>query len=494
MGKLILAIDIGTSAVKASFFAEDLRIIDSLSVEYPTYFPAGGHAEQDAEDWWKSACAAVRELSGRHPEDAGEIGAVGLSGHMLGLLPVDRDGNPLMRSLIHADTRASEESAMLADRFGVGQLYDWTGNVLSAAAPLAKAIWFRRKHPDLYAKTHMFLQSKDYLVMKLTGGVFSTDYSDASHALLLNLGRMDYLTEVFDEMGIDPQKFPPLHKSHDVVGHLSPSAAAEMGLKPGIPVTAGGGDGSCANVGAGLAQKGDIYCSLGTTAWIAFNSEKQFRDEKRRVFNIASLDGESFGVFGTMQAAGRSVSWVQGLFGIESLRAFDELAASVAHGSDGLIFLPYIEGERSPIFDSAARGVFFGMHVSHTRGHFLRATLEGVAYALDSILDVSQNISTSPVLRIIGGGAKSSLWKQIIADICEKNVADLTVPSAAGTSLGAAVAAGVGTGIFAGYAEAVKNIGIRTVTEYSPETAKLYALNREKYARLYPQLKDIYHM
>jgi len=494
MEKLILAIDIGTSAVKVSLFAADLRILDSSSAEYPTYFPAGGQAEQEAGDWWQSAVKAVSELKSRQGDVMAQVAAIGVSGHMLGLLPVDKEGNALMRSMIHTDSRASEEARQLAGRFGVEQLYNWTGNVLSPAASLAKAMWVRNRHPDIYANTFAFLQSKDYMVMKLTGGVFSADYSDASHGLLLSLDTMTYLTDVFEAMGLDADKFPPLHKSHDVVGVLCAAAAQQMGLMEGIPVVAGGGDGACANVGSGLAHKGDIYCSLGTTAWIAFNSEKQFRDEQRRVFNIVSLDGESFGVFGTMQAAGRSVSWVQEIFGVASPVELDERAATVPAGSDGLIYLPYIEGERSPIYDSEARGVFFGMHVSHTANHFLRATLEGVAFALSSILEVSGGKDTARILRIIGGGAKSALWKQILADICERDIADLTVPAAAVTSLGAAVAAGVGTGIFTGYADAVKNIGIKAVTLHLPENTKLYAKNKEKYARLYPQLKEIYHM
>ena len=494
MTKLILAIDIGTSAVKASFFDEKLNIIDSSSVEYPTYFPANGEAEQDAADWWKSACRAVKVISARQAARIPQIAAIGVSGEMLGLLPVDKDGHPLLRSMIHSDSRASEEAEQLAERFGMEQLYKWTGNVLNPTSPLAKALWLKNTHPDIYERSAAFLQAKDYMVMKLTGGVFSADYSDASHGLLLNLEKMTYLTDVFTEISLDESKFPPLHKSHEIVGNLCAEAAREMGLTEGIPVSAGGGDGACASVGAGLAEKGDIYCSLGTTAWIAFNSEKQFCDDKRRVFNIVSLDGESFGVFGTMQSAGRSVSWVQEIFGVVSPRELDERAETVPAGSEGLIYLPYLEGERSPIFDSDARGVFFGMHISHKTEHFLRATLEGVAFALSSILEVSKDEATSPVLRIIGGGAKSALWKQIIADICERDIADLTVPAAAVTSLGAAVAAGVGAGIFSSYADAVKIISIKAITRQIPENTKLYALNKKKYARLYPQLKEIYHM
>lgn len=494
MEKLILAIDIGTSAVKASLFAADLHVLDSSSAEYPTYFPAGGQAEQEAGDWWQSSVKAVSELSSRQGGIIAQVAAIGVSGHMLGLLPVDKDGNALMRSMIHTDSRAAEEARQLADQFGVEQLYNWTGNVLSPAATLAKAMWVHNRQPDVYANTFAFLQSKDYMVMKLTGGVFSADYSDASHGLLLNLDTMLYQTDVFEVAGLDASKFPPLHKSHDVVGVLCTAAAQQMGLLEGIPVVAGGGDGACANVGAGLANKGDIYCSMGTTAWIAFNSDKQFRDEKRRVFSIVSLDGDSFGVFGTMQAAGRSVSWAQEIFGVDSPAELDERAATIPAGSGGLIYLPYIEGERSPIFDSEARGVFFGMHVSHTTNHFLRATLEGVAFALASILEVSDGNETARILRIIGGGAKSTLFKQIIADICERDIGDLTVPAAAVTSLGAAVAAGVGTGIFTSYADAVKNIKIKNITLQLPENTALYAKNKEKFARLYPQLKEIYHM
>lgn len=494
MEKLILAIDIGTSAVKASLISSELFVLDSISIEYPTYFPSKGEVEQNADDWWNATCEVVKQIVEHKPNLALQISVIGLSGHMLGFLPVNREGRPLMRSLIHADARASHETTILKEMFGVDQLYKWTGNVLSPAATLSKAFWLRKNYPEIYSETASILQSKDYIVYKLTGGVFSTDYSDASHGMLINLETMTYMEDVFEKIGIDANKFPSLHKSHDVIGKLCYDAAQLMGLKEGIPVVAGGGDGACANIGAGLAQKGDIYCSLGTTAWIAFNNSEQYVDERHRVFNIVSLDGTSFGVFGTIQSAGRSVQWAQDLFNISSPSEYDVLASNIPAGSDSLIYLPYIEGERSPIFDPDARGVFFGMHVMHTKNHFLRAVLEGVAFALSSILDVTRKDLSQTNMRIIGGGAKSILWKQIIADICDMDLLDLSVPAASVTSLGAAIAAGVGIEMFSNYIDAVKRIEIKGVTKKINDNKRKYLVNKNKYESLYPRIKDIYKM
>lgn len=494
MDPIILALDVGTSGVKASFINESLEVLAETTVTYPTLYPQSHYAEQDPQEWWQAAVNAVRAISAKAPDAQAEVTAIGLSGHMLCLLPVDQSGTPLTNALIHSDGRALEEKEAIAAQVGETEIYALTGNVLSASSPLCKALWLKNHAPEIYKDTATFLQSKDYMVLRLTGGTRSTDYSDASHGMLLNLGKMDYAHELLNDLGLSADKFPELHNSHDVVGHLSDTAAAELGLTAGIPVTAGGGDGACANTGAGLVEAGDIYCSLGTTAWIAFNAEQQFFDPQHRVFNIMSLDGHTFGVFGTMESAGRAIDWAKALFAVDDFRSFDLLAEEIAPGTEGLIFLPYLSGERSPIFDDLARGVYFGMRIDHDRRHFIRAAMEGVAMALESILSVSQDFCQQQRLKIIGGGAKSRVWLEIIADICMRDMARLSVPAAAVTSLGAAIAAGVGTGLFSSYVSASEKIKVKHVTEYSPLRAELYLQGKRKYAALYPALKDIYRL
>ncbi len=370
---VILAIDLGTSSVKTSYVDQNLKILGEATCNYPTFIPFKGGSEHDPEDWWCATVSAVKKLNVNVPNCAKHVEAIGLSGHMLGMLAVDRSGKPLGPSLIHSDTRAEHEMAFLDSSIGADEIYKKSGNVLSPATTLCKCLWLKNEHPDIYGRTYKFLQSKDYLIYRMTG-VFSTDYSDASHGALLNLSKREYLVDIFQELGLDAGLFPDLHASHEIVGHLSSTASRELGLSQGIPVSAGGGDGACSTAGAGVLHSNEYYCSLGTTAWIAHHSAEPYFDPLNRVYNIMSLDGKSYGVYGSMESAGRSIDWAASLFGIDDLKTFDKLAAAVPPGSEGLVFLPYLEGERPPVFDSNTRGVFFEVHVTHERGHFLRAT------------------------------------------------------------------------------------------------------------------------
>ena len=266
-----------------------------------------------------------------------------------------------------------------------------------------------------------------------------------------------------------------------------------LGLRAGIPVSVGGGDGACANIGAGVAKPGDFYLSLGTTAWIAGQMEEPFIDPQHRVFHIYTLDGHGCNVFGTEQCAGRSVSWAMELFDVASARAFDSAAATVPAGAGGLIYLPYLEGERSPVFDAQAQGVFFGMNTTHKREHFLRAVLEGTACGLSQILDVMRERQEIHDLRIIGGGAKSKLWKQILADVCNVTLHDVSTFSDSATSLGAAAAAGVAIGLFKNLPEACSHIRMSGDIEPDPAVQPVYALIKKRYAMLYPSLKEAFH-
>ena len=298
---------------------------------------------------------------------------------------------------------------------------------------------------------------------------------------------------MFRNVGVDAEKFPEIRTSCELAGYLSEEAAGCLGLRAGIPVSVGGGDGACANIGAGVAKPGDFYLSLGTTAWIAGQMEEPFIDPQHRVFHIYTLDGHGCNVFGTEQCAGRSVSWAMELFDVASARAFDSAAATVPAGAGGLISLPYLEGERSPVFDAQAQGVFFGMNTTHKREHFLRAVLEGTACGLSQILDVMRERQEIHDLRIIGGGAKSKLWKQILADVCNVTFHDVSTFSDSATSLGAAAAAGVAIGLFRDLPEACSHIRMSGDIEPDPAVQPVYALIKKRYAMLYPSLKEAFH-
>jgi xylulokinase len=258
----ILAFDIGTSAIKSILVSHDGRIIDSASYEYEITNPYRSWVEQNPDSWWEGACYVTRILMERNPEAGKRIDIIGVSGHMLGCVPVDSKGRAIRPAIIHADTRSSKEAEQIGEIFGRENLYRRTGCILSAQSSLAKILWLKCNEPEIFARTAQFLQSKDFLTAQLIGDIDSTDYSDASHAQLLDIHKKVYMTDVFAELGLDAEKFPVIHKATDVIGRVTKTAALALGISPGIPVIAGGGDGACANVGAGITAGGGGYIAV----------------------------------------------------------------------------------------------------------------------------------------------------------------------------------------------------------------------------------------
>jgi xylulokinase len=489
----ILAFDIGTSAIKTSLVSFSGQLVDSDSYAYGLIANNLCQAEQDPESWWEGARITCKNLFERNPNANHEIAVLGVCGHMLGCLPVDCKGSPLRPAMIHADTRAGPETEDIARLVGRDSFYRRTGCILSAQSPLSKILWLKRNEPDIYKKTARFLQSKDYLISKLTGNINITDFSDASHSQVIDIHKKTYLTDVFADLSLDINKFPDIFKGTDIAGKTTEFSARELNIAAGIPVIAGGGDGACANVGAGISTKrGETYCSIGTTAWVAYSSAGPVIDGKSRVFDIMSLDGESFGIFGTMQAAGKSVEWAQQLFNIDNNVSFDEEAALAPEGSEGLIFLPYIDGERSPIFDAGARGLFFHISSLHKRSHFVRSVLEGVSFALCSILEVYREGRDITSIRVIGGGANSKFWLQILADIFNADIFTAEKNTNSITSLGVALAAGVGIGVYKDLDEASRAVRVSKTNEPRKEVVPMYKRMFEKYLSLYPAVKPLF--
>ena len=489
----ILAFDIGTSSIKSSLVSISGDILDTETYEYGLLYEKAGWVTQDSELWWTGARVTANQLLDRNPNLRNQINCIGVCGHMLGCLPVDAHGIPLSHAMIHADTRALDESEYIGKAVGHREIYRQTGSILSAQSPLAKVLWIKNNCPEIYKKTARFLQSKDYLVSKLTGNIDITDFSDASHAQWIDIHKKEYLKDVYAELSLDLDKFPALHKGTDITGYLKKPAAAALGLQADIPVIAGGGDGACASIGSGVTTSGgEVYSCIGTTAWISYNSQTPVIDEKSRIFDIMALDGESFGVFGTMQAAGKCIDWACDLFKIKDEIQFDKEAAMAPKGSEGLIFLPYLDGERSPIFDERARGMFFSIDANHKRPHFTRSVLEGVSFALRSILEVYREQKEISDLRVIGGGAQSSLWMQILSDICKTNIYLTAEKTSSITSLGVALAAAVGIGAYKNLDEASSRIAVVKKTDPDRNITAQYEILFEKYMRLYPQVKAIF--
>ena len=494
MHTVLLVFDIGTSGLRASLVDERLNILRNVTTTYPTRTLPGGICEQDAADWWMSAVRAMLMLRELVPEYLKQVDAIGVSGHMLGLLPMDADGQALRPAMIRRDTRAKEEVQSLLAAFGPDYFYKISGNVLTPNLTLSKAVWLKKHEPDTYDKAVRFLQCKDYLVYRLTGSMDSTDYSDASRAGLMNLATNDYDYDMLQNLGLHAEKFPQILPGCAIAGHLTEEAAYHLGLRAGIPVSVGGGIGACESVGAGVAEDGAYYMSLDTAAWIAGQRHEPFIDPQRRLGHISTLDGKSVSVYGSMHCAGKCVNWAQKLFEVGSPRAFDAAASNIPAGADGLIFLPYLEGERSPIYDEQATGVFFGMTEQHRREHFLRAVLEGVGCGLSQIIEVLREKDEIFDLRVIGGAAKSRVWKQIIADLCKVRLHDVTTFSDTAATLGAAAAAGVGIGVFESLSQAVGAIAQASVIQPQAETYASYEALRRRYDALYPALAPVFHL
>jgi xylulokinase len=484
----ILAHDLGTTGNKANLFDDRGQPVASAFASYETAYPRPGWAEQDAADWWRAVRDSTRELLASSGVTAGNIAVVSFSGMMNGALAVDATGAPLRPAIIWADQRATAEAEFLARCCGMEQVYRRTGHRAGASYTAAKMLWIQRHQPELYSHTHQFLQAKDYAVYKLSG-VFATDYSDASSTNLFDLERRDWAVDMIEAVGLDSRRLPPVHPSSTVIGKVTSEAAAETGLLAGTPVVIGGGDGACATVGAGSVRPGDTYNYIGSSSWIAVTAEQPLYDLRMRTFTFAHLDPKLYFPTGTMQCAGGSYDWLERLLrGEGQTRLYDEMsaaAASIEPGARGLLFLPYLIGERSPHWNPLARGVFVGLTMSHGRAEMARAVLEGVAFNLKMILDAFlEQGAAIQAMRLIGGGARSALWRQILADVYGLPILRPALLAEA-TSLGAAIAGGVGVGLFPDFSVASRLVPVEEAERPNPA-------NNQRYTALYTLFQQTY--
>lgn len=489
---MILAIDLGTTATKVSLVSEEMVVLASSQYRIQTYTAAGGISEQDSEDWLTAVDFCVHELHRKSPGFAQSVEAIAVTGHMLGCLPVDRQGKALSRHLLHGDTRSRAQAEQIDQILGEGSLYQLTGN-RAGPSTLAKMLWFKQERPEIYSLTDHFLQSKDFVTGYLKGSYDTTDLSDASHACLINVHSLTYFDDVYHDLELDQSKLPTLHRGTDLVGRLCQEAATRLGLPAGIPIAAGAGDGAGSAIGAGAAKAGDHYCCLGTTAWTACMSAKPVLDSAMRNFNIVSGDGRSVGSFGTIQNAGRAIDWAMEACQVQNVKQFDALAAAVEAGADGLVFLPYLAGERTPHFNPDARGVYFGLSTEHRTGHLLRAVLEGVSMALRDTVDMHRDDGLLiNHMHLIGGGGKSELWRQILAAVLNVPVSRLQSPSEHATTVGAAILAGTAIGLFPDLAAGTALLKRLDTALPDPQTAQRYEQLHGIYRKLYLTLVPLY--
>lgn len=496
MKQYILAHDLGTTGNKATLYNDEGRLISSAFYAYETEYAHTGWAEQDPEDWWTAVCISTQNLLRQAGVRGDEIAAITFSGQMMGCAPLDADAKPIRHAIIWADQRAVEQEAWLGDRIPPEDVYRITGHRLSASYSLCKILWIRDNQPDVYASTHRFMHAKDAIVARLTGR-FATEPTDASGMNLYDLEAGMWSERIIDAAELDPAKLPELRQSIDVIGYVLPKVAPEIGVAPGTPVVIGGGDGMCAAVGAGVVREGTAYNYVGSSSWIALATKQPIFDPDYRTFTWAHLVPGMFSPCGTMQMAGGSYQWARDQLcsieqqaaqslGISPYELMNISAGKSPAGANGLIFLPYLLGERSPRWNPRARGAFVGLTVRHTRADMVRAVLEGITMNLRVILDAftTQGAQIND-MRLIGGGASGRFWNQMMADIYGIPVHRLAILQEA-TSMGAAVAGGVGVGLYPDFSISETMNEIAETFEPDPRSQSVYE-------RVYPIFEAAYH-
>jgi len=488
---LILTYDIGTTGNKCSLFDLSGKILGYETILYKTDYLRPGWSQQNPENYWESVIKGTKSLGSRYPDLKNRVCCIGLSGHMNGMLALDSSGNPLYPEIIHSDNRAEEFCKIIRERISDSDFYNITGNRIDVHLSLPKILWFKKNYPDLYQKTRWFIQSKDFIAGRLTGAPGKTDFSDASLTCLLDLKARTWSHDILKLTGIEADKLPDPCHSHDKAGELSKEAANLLGLARGLPVFVGGGDAACSARGAGLADYRTAQNYIGSSSWISVLSPAPMMDAGRRVQNFYDLDGTSINVCGTVQCAGIALDWI-----IDQIVRFpghkeevyelcETLAQQSKPGSDGLLFLPYMMGERTPYWNSYLKGSFVGLSLKHGKSQLCRAVFEGVSMALRDVLDVFlENGQEISWISLTGGGAQSRFWNQMMSDVYERPVRIPHSPKQT-TSLGAAMAAGVGMKIYKSYNHAAKLVSAERELIPHPVNKKIYKSYHKAFSSIY---------
>jgi xylulokinase len=496
----LLGVDIGTSGTKTVLFDENGNTIASDLQEYPMYQPKNGWAEQEPEDWWKATCTSIKNVLAKSGVPNSEVKGVGLSGQMHGLVLLDKENQILRRSIIWCDQRTVAECAQITELVGAKRLIEITANPALTGFTASKAMWVKNHEPEIFDKVHKILLPKDYIRFCLTGE-YATEVSDASGMQFLDVPNRCWSSEVLDKLGIDISMLGKVYESQEVTGTVHSKAAELTGLKPGTPVVGGGGDQAAGAVGNGIVKPGVISSTIGTSGVVFAYTDKVRIDPLGRLQSFCHAVPNTWHVMGVTQTAGLSLQWFRNNFCKEEIATaelmdvdpyylLDKAAEKVNAGSNRLIYLPYLMGERAPHLDSDCRGVFFGLSATHTKRDLLRSVMEGVAFAMRDCLEIIKELGVEiSEVRASGGGGKSPLWRQMQADIYNTDI--YTINSSEGPALGVAILAGVGSGVYNSVAEACEAT-IKVMSKQSPNNGnvEIYKEYYKLYGKLYNSLKD----
>jgi xylulokinase len=484
---------VGTGGTRALLIDESGAVVASAIHEHqPFASPRSGWAEQDPQDWWKACQGAVRKLLRDGGVEASEIACIGLTGQMHGAVLLDRNGDVLRPALIWCDQRTAAECRYLNDTIGAQHLVELTSNPALTNFTLTKLLWVRTNEPGIWRRFQSFLLPKDYIRLCLTG-VRAIDVSDASGTLLLDVAHRRWSDAMVDAVGLSPDCLPALYESQEIVGHVTDAAAAKTGLKAGTPVVAGAGDQAAGATGMGIVRPGDVSATIGTSGVVFAASDAPVTDPRGRLHTFCHAIPGRWQVMGVTQAAGLSLRWIRDNFG--TFTDYDQMsaeAAKVPAGSEGVLWAPYLMGERTPYPDPDVRAALLGLAADHTRANVIRAVLEGVAFSLKDTLTIFKELGI-PVrgIRVGGGGARSALWRQIQSDVYGQAVE--TVQAEEGAAYGAALLAGVGVGAWASVDAACDSV-VRVAKRTNPDlkSASVMLDAYVKYRRIYPALRNIF--
>ena len=489
MSTYLLGVDIGTSSCKTAVFDPDGKVIAQGGSEYPVSYPEKGWAEQDPADWWNGICRAVREMIGESGINPADIAGIGIDGQSWSAIALDKSGNVLCPTPIWTDTRSEAICRETAERLGEEKLFGLYGNPVSPCYTWPKILWYRKNRPEVFEKTEKILQSNSYIAYRMTGEI-TQDLSQGYGLACFDMRKGCWDDDACEALGIPRKLLPEIVNCHQVIGRLTKEAAEQTGLKEGTPVVAGGLDAACGTLGAGVVRPGQTQEQGGQAGGMSICID-QYAADPRLILSFHVVPGQWLLQGGTTGGGG-ALKWLRETMCPElSFAEMSELAEQAPAGSGGVTFLPYMAGERSPIWNPKACGVFFGLNFGVTRGQMIRACMEGVAYALRHNLETAEAAGAKAgILRAMGGSANSRVWTQIKADVTGCGI---EVPASdTATTLGAAILAGVGTGVYKNFVEAaVRTVSVKKTYEPDPALKSVYDSGYDTYRKLYPALEEL---
>ncbi|WP_077620719.1 xylulokinase [Bacillus sinesaloumensis] len=489
--KYVIGVDLGTSAVKILLVNQNGEVAAEVSKSYPLIIEKSGYSEQNPEEWVEKTTAGLKELVEQFDGDITDIEGISFSGQMHGLVLLDNENQVLRNAILWNDTRTTKQCEEIYETFGKERLLEVTKNPALEGFTLPKILWVKENEPEIFERSSVFMLPKDYLRYRITGAVHM-EYSDAAGTLMLNVANREWSAEVLEAFSLVPEFCPPLVESHEFVGTITPEFAEVTGLSEATKVFAGGADNACGAIGSGILSEGKTLCSIGTSGVVLSYEERNDLDFEGKVHYFNHGEENTYYTMGVTLAAGYSLSWFKDTFAKEE--AFDQFLDGVNEvpaGSNGLLFTPYIVGERTPHADSNIRGSFIGVDAAHERKHFARAVLEGITFSLNESIEIFRNSGkTIDTIISIGGGAKNETWLQMQADIFNAKIEKLT--SEQGPGMGAAMLAAYGSGWFESLKECANSF-LQTSKTYEPipENVEAYQKLFALYQQVYTQTKTL---